>query len=99
VELEPDLVAFGAANLAATDQLWASIRLAEPGVLGWPRRAPYDRILVSAEAPALPEELVGQLADPGRLVIPVAGSMRLVVLDQGQRSATHHGCYRFVPLR
>src|SRR6476646_3638157 len=44
VEIVPSLVTFGAANLAATNQPWASIRAAEPDVLGVPEHAPYDRI-------------------------------------------------------
>ncbi len=71
VELEADLVRFGSDNLAATRQPWASIQLAEPGVLGLPDKAPYDRILVSAEPRRLPDELVEQLVDGGRMVIPV----------------------------
>jgi len=97
VELEPELVMFGAANLAATDQPWARIRQARPAVLGVPDHAPYDRILVSAEARHLPEELVAQLADDGVLVIPVAGTM-LRVANPGP-VVTEHGRYRFVPLR
>ena len=73
VELVPDLAAWGAANLAATDQPWASLVEALPGVLGLPDHAPYDRILVSAEPARMPEELVTQLAtDGGAMVIPVA---------------------------
>lgn len=41
------------------------------GTLGWPAREPYDAILVTAAAPALPKALLGQLADGGRLVCPV----------------------------
>jgi protein-L-isoaspartate(D-aspartate) O-methyltransferase len=99
VELEPSLVEFGAANLAATGQEWASIVQARPGVLGLPDHAPYDRILVSAEPGRLPAELVEQLADGGRLVIPVGGTMTLVTRDGEDHRETHHGSYRFVPLR
>jgi protein-L-isoaspartate(D-aspartate) O-methyltransferase len=99
VELEPSLVEFGAANLAATGQPWARITPATPGVLGLPDRAPYDRILVSAEPRRLPEELVEQLGDGGRLVIPVSGVMLLVVRGGDQTTVTEHGYYRFVPLR
>jgi protein-L-isoaspartate(D-aspartate) O-methyltransferase len=97
VELEPELVAFGSANLSETGQGWASIRAAEPEVLGWPAAAPYDRILVSAEPARLPQELVDQLADDGVMVIPVRGEM-LRVTNPGA-VVTHHGGYRFVPLR
>jgi protein-L-isoaspartate(D-aspartate) O-methyltransferase len=104
VELEPDLVEFGAANLAATDQPWASIRAAGPDVLGLPDHAPYERILVSAEPRTLPHELVEQLAVGGRMVIPVLGTMLLVVrpgegTSEDDLEVSEHGGYRFVPLR
>jgi protein-L-isoaspartate(D-aspartate) O-methyltransferase len=97
VELEPELVTFGAANLARFERPWASVRLATRGVLGDPGGAPYDRILVSAEPAELPQELVDQLADDGVMVIPVAGTM-LRVTNPGA-VVTRHGRYRFVPLR
>jgi protein-L-isoaspartate(D-aspartate) O-methyltransferase len=100
VELEPELVMSGAAHLARTDQPWARIDVAAPGVLGVPEEAPYDRVLVSAEADELPAPLLDQLAAPGRLVVPVAGEMLLVVRDgDGRDSVSGHGRYRFVPLR
>ncbi len=97
VELEPALVSFGAANLAAVGRPWARIRLATPEVLGDPDGAPYDRILVSAMPDSLPSSLVDQLAEDGVLVIPVAGTM-LRVSNPGA-VVTEHGRYRFVPLR
>jgi protein-L-isoaspartate(D-aspartate) O-methyltransferase len=100
VELEPDLVRFGSANLARTGQPWARIGAATPGVLGDAAHAPYDRILVSAEARELPLALLDQLAPDGRMVLPVAGSMLLVVGGGGgPPTVTRHGAYRFVPLR
>jgi protein-L-isoaspartate(D-aspartate) O-methyltransferase len=99
VEIEPKLVEFGSTNLARTDQPWASIRQAREGALGWPDGAPYDRILVSAEPRSLPGELVAQLADGGRMVIPVNGTMLLVVRRGEGVEVTEHGGYRFVPLR
>ena len=75
VELEPSLVEFGSANLAATRQTWASIRPSCPDVLGLPDHAPYDRILVSAQPRTLPASLVDQLAPGGRMVIPVNGTL------------------------
>jgi len=41
------------------------------GSLGWKEHAPYDRIMVTAAARVLPDELVNQLANGGRMVIPV----------------------------
>jgi protein-L-isoaspartate(D-aspartate) O-methyltransferase len=68
-------------------------------VLGAPAGAPYDRILVSADATRMPAALLEQLADPGRLVVPVNGWMTLVVRADGQDRVTTHGAFRFVPLR
>lgn len=97
VEIEPDLVDLGRANLRRTQQPWARIEAATSSLLGAPGRAPYDRILVSAEATVVPEELVDQLTPDGKMVIPVAGRMRLVAMPGPQVS--EHGAYRFVPLR
>ncbi len=99
VEIEPDLVRFGQSNLARTHQPWAEIKPAAADVLGRPDRAPYDRILVSAAPSSLPDTLVEQLADPGRMVIPVAERMLLVIRSEGELAVTDHGGYRFVPLR
>jgi protein-L-isoaspartate(D-aspartate) O-methyltransferase len=99
LEIEPDLVTFGSANLARTGQSWATIGQATPGLLGDPGHAPYDRILVSAEARSTPQALVAQLADGGRMVVPVAGELRLLVRDGDETVETGHGGYRFVPLR
>ncbi|MDN5767880.1 MAG: protein-L-isoaspartate O-methyltransferase [Humibacillus sp.] len=99
LELEPELARWGAQNLASRRMPWASISPAVPGVLGTPGADPYDRILVSAEARQLPQPLVEQLADDGRLVVPVRGTMTLVVRRHGTLATTHHGHYLFVPLR
>lgn len=100
VELEPDLVSFGRANLARWDMTWTSIRQALPDVVGWPDASPYDRILVSADARELPAALVDQLGADGILVLPVRGRMlRLVRSGAGPPRQTEHGRYRFVPLR
>jgi protein-L-isoaspartate(D-aspartate) O-methyltransferase len=100
VEIEPDLVAFGQANLARIAAPWARIVAATPGVLGVPEHAPYDRVLVSAAARELPEPLVDQLEAGGRMVVPVEGTLVLVTKDlAGHVTVTEHGSYRFVPLR
>jgi protein-L-isoaspartate(D-aspartate) O-methyltransferase len=98
-ELEPALVEFGRANLARGDWPWARIEPAEPGLLGNPAGAPYDRILVSADADELPAALVDQLAEGGRMVVPVGGRMLVVERIEGETRVTRHGHYRFVPLR
>ncbi|RNM17749.1 protein-L-isoaspartate O-methyltransferase family protein [Nocardioides pocheonensis] len=99
VELVPELAAWGEQNVRRTSGAWASVREATPGVLGVPELAPYDRILVSAEAGRLPTALLDQLGDPGRMVVPVAGVMTVVERAGGEDRTGLHGHYRFVPLR
>lgn len=72
------------------------------GTLGWPEEAPFDAILVTAGAPAVPPSLKAQLARGGRMVIPVGDEglqnlMLLVNEDAGFREFDLGGC-RFVPL-
>lgn len=98
VELVPELAAWGEQNLRRTAYGWASIRDPQPGVLGLPAQAPFDRILVSAAARRFPGELLDQLADPGRMVLPVAGVMTVAARAAGATELSEHGRYRFVPL-
>jgi protein-L-isoaspartate(D-aspartate) O-methyltransferase len=99
VELVPELTAWGRANLARYDVGWASIHQADPDRLGLPEHAPYDRILVSAEAPELPAPLVEQLGPGGRMVIPVAGRLSVVDRTSAGIEVRRVGHYAFVPLR
>jgi protein-L-isoaspartate(D-aspartate) O-methyltransferase len=98
VELVPELVAWGQDNLAAYPMGWVSISQAAEDTLGIPERAPFDRILVSAEARSLPDVLVEQLKVGGLMVIPVAGRMTVVRRTDGEPTVVHHGNYAFVPL-
>jgi protein-L-isoaspartate(D-aspartate) O-methyltransferase len=72
------------------------------GSEGYPAAAPYDRILVAAGAPVVPTALKEQLADAGRLVIPVGplGFQRLMLVERRGETFTEsegEGCV-FVPL-
>jgi protein-L-isoaspartate(D-aspartate) O-methyltransferase len=64
--------------------------------------APFDRIIVTAAAPYIPQELINQLKPNGKLVIPVgneAQEMKLIEKDaSGNITETNHGTFRFVPL-
>jgi protein-L-isoaspartate(D-aspartate) O-methyltransferase len=72
------------------------------GSLGWRAGAPYDRIIVTAGAPELPRPLLEQLAENGRMVVPVgpASQQDLVVItrDGGRLGEKKLGPVRFVPL-
>lgn len=71
------------------------------GSLGWPARAPYDAILVTAGAPEIPWPLYEQLAPSGRLVVPVGvGTQSLLTITKttrGPQTETGVSCV-FVPL-
>jgi protein-L-isoaspartate(D-aspartate) O-methyltransferase len=76
--------------------------VAGDGSLGFPLRAPFDAIAVHAAAPAAPPDLIDQLADGGRLVVPISGSDAdlLTVLRRRGRGIERRelGPCRFVPL-
>jgi len=69
------------------------------GSRGYSKEAPYDRILVSAAADAMPKELKNQLKIKGRLVIPIKNSIRLVerISKNKFREEEFYG-FTFVPL-
>lgn len=72
------------------------------GTLGYPQNAPYNGIIITAATPSVPQPLVEQLADGGRLVAPVGGRdfQELIRLRKkgGSIAEEHHGGVRFVPL-
>ena len=72
------------------------------GTLGWREYAPYDAILVSAGSPTIPQPLVDQLAEGGRLLIPLGGQdvQTLAVLTRKQGAIVREDILpvRFVPL-
>ncbi|HVR01470.1 MAG TPA: protein-L-isoaspartate(D-aspartate) O-methyltransferase [Polyangia bacterium] len=70
VEIVPGLASQARATLAALDVRNVTVDSFD-GSAGWPEHAPYDVIIVSAGAPRVPPLLVDQLADGGRLVVPV----------------------------
>ena len=70
------------------------------GYQGWPERAPFDAIIVTASAPHVPPPLVAQLKPNGRMILPVAKELVLVIKDaEGQTSEKGLGSVAFVPLR
>jgi protein-L-isoaspartate(D-aspartate) O-methyltransferase len=72
------------------------------GSAGWVQHAPFDRIIVTAGAPVVPEVLIEQLATDGRMIVPVGGrfNQELIVYEKtGQEIKNHtEGGVIFVPL-
>ncbi len=102
IELKEDLAA---AARQVLDRLELTERvkvMAADGTLGWAADRPYDRIIVTAGAPKLPEALRKQTADGGRIVIPI-GDQKMQYLfafdRRGEQWSQRRdiGC-RFVPL-
>jgi protein-L-isoaspartate(D-aspartate) O-methyltransferase len=81
------------------DNVW--IRVGN-GTLGWPDEAPFDRILVAAGGPSIPPPLIRQLAEGGRIVVPVGDALNqtLTVVDnvKGELRTSQHGDCKFVKL-
>jgi protein-L-isoaspartate(D-aspartate) O-methyltransferase len=103
VELVPALAAVAERNVRKTGRGGNVTVAAGDGSQGWPELAPYDGISVAAAARGHPARLLEQLAEGGRLVIPVGDfqdqELRVIIKKGGElstRVATH--C-RFVPLR
>ncbi|MBI2878987.1 MAG: protein-L-isoaspartate(D-aspartate) O-methyltransferase [Candidatus Rokubacteria bacterium] len=96
VERVPSLATRARQNLEALGYTNALVKTAD-GTYGWPDEAPFDRILVTAGAPSVPPPLFQQLAEGGRMVIPIGDShsQLLSVVEKvgGQmRTATDCGC-------
>jgi protein-L-isoaspartate(D-aspartate) O-methyltransferase len=104
IELVPDLVRIARSNLEKAGYSDRVTLVQGDGSLGYTDRAPYDRILVTAAAPKIPQPLVAQLRPGGILIIPVGGRLfpqELVKLQKdvkGQIERTSLGGVAFVPL-
>lgn len=98
VEKIPELVAFGRENCEKLDI--ENVQFFEAGSsFGLPEESPFDRILVSASAHELPEELVKQLQPGGKLVVPVGNEILEITKTESETvKTTPHGGFVFVPL-
>ncbi len=68
------------------------------GSLGWSEESPFDAIIVTAAPAEIPQPLIEQLGEEGRLIVPVgtAGSQHLVLLE---RDGGKLRCHNLVPVR
>jgi len=101
IEIEPELSLRAAALLAELGVTNIRIRTGD-GSAGWPERAPFDAIVVSAAPSEVPPALAAQLAPGGRLVIPVGTTTQhllLITAEPGGLRRDVVAPVRFVPLR
>lgn len=101
IERLPRLAERARATLEALGHVNVWVRVGN-GALGWPDEAPFDRIIVTAGSPAIPPPLVQQLAEGGRMVLPVGSpeNQVLTVVDNvgGEIRQRPHGECKFVKL-
>lgn len=101
VERLPSLMARARQRLLALGCVNVEVLPAGP-VLGCPEKAPFDAILVAAASPGLPQVLLEQLAEGGRMVIPAGSHAEQTLMKVVRRGRTYSvttlGACRFVPL-
>lgn len=88
------------ANMRTLQQFNVRLKLAD-GNFGLPEAAPFDSIIVAAAGPAIPPELLRQLAPGGRMVLPVGGQAQYLCLVEHTPDGfveTRLDAVRFVPL-
>ena len=102
VEKNTALAESGRARLASLGYRNVRVEIGD-GTLGWPEAAPFDGILVAAAAPEIPQPLVVQLAEGGRLIVPVGKSDKQMLMRirnrGGEISEEKLFACQFVPLR
>jgi protein-L-isoaspartate(D-aspartate) O-methyltransferase len=101
IERRPELASTASAKLARLGYPHAHVQCGD-GTLGLPELAPFEAILVAAAAPAVPKPLLAQLAEGGRMILPVGNAehQELQLIEKrGDAFPTKmlEGC-RFVPL-
>lgn len=101
IERVPELLERAREVIAACGVRNVSLKLGD-GTLGWPEHAPYDAILVSAAAPNVPRPLLDQLADGGRMIVPIGDMEEQMLAMVTRRGDTFErrdiAPVRFVPL-
>ena len=101
IEIVPALAR--AATALLKDLGYANVHVREgDGYAGWPERAPFDRILVTAAPEQVPQPLIDQLAAGGRMVIPVGRQGQtqwMTILEKGENGVTRQETIpvQFVP--
>jgi protein-L-isoaspartate(D-aspartate) O-methyltransferase len=102
VEIDPETFAFAKANLERVGYRDIVLAVGDGG-LGYPEKAPFDRICITAASPRIPPPLIEQLQEGGKLIAPVEeeGVQNLVLLEKNSEGLrTEIICQvLYVPLR
>jgi protein-L-isoaspartate(D-aspartate) O-methyltransferase len=101
IEIDPELAASARERLAQLGYRNVHVRSGD-GFFGWPTAAPFDAILVTAAAPRIPERLVEQLTEGGRMVLPVergtTQELIRITKQPGKLEVESLGAVLFVPM-
>ncbi|PYP77297.1 MAG: protein-L-isoaspartate O-methyltransferase [Gemmatimonadetes bacterium] len=101
IERIPALYNQARENIARAGAKNVSMLLGD-GTVGWREYSPYDAILVSAGGPTIPQPLIDQLAEGGRMIVPIGGldqqTLKLVVRRGADVQIEDVAPVRFVPL-
>jgi protein-L-isoaspartate(D-aspartate) O-methyltransferase len=103
IEMAPELADSARETLRRLGYSNVTVRTGD-GYKGWPEEAPFDRMIITAAPPEVPQTLIAQLAKGGRLVTPVGQgfNQELIVIEKkadGGIVRSSHGPVVFVPLR
>ncbi len=101
IERIPELARRTQKVLEACGYFSIALRIGD-GSVGWNEHAPYQRIIITAGAPAIPENLLSQLDENGRMVVPVGNwqeqKLYLIEKIEGKILINEHNRGQFVPL-
>ena len=103
IEIVPDLAKSALERLRELGYENVTVREGD-GYRGWPEHAPFDRIILTAAPPSIPQALIDQLVPGGRMVAPVGDSFgqELVVVEKAKDGSVRKksiGSVMFVPMR
>lgn len=100
IEIVPELARIAEAKLRAQGYTNIRFRVGD-GALGWPEAAPFDAIILTAAPWRIPERLVDQLAEGGRMILPLGAfeqHLELVTRQGGRVDRRELIGVRFVPM-
>lgn len=98
IEIVEPLYQWGSGNLQAAGYGHVQVKH-DDGYFGWPEHAPFDAIVVTAAAASIPPPLLDQLADGGRMIIPVGSPFRTQVLTLVHRDGDAIRTEQILPVR
>lgn len=102
VEIQPELADFARQNLKKAGIENAQVVQGD-GSQGYPKEAPYEKILLTCGAPEIPKPLKKQLKEGGTIVAPIGGRYHQTLIigtkKEGKLETKNYGGVRFVPLR